>query len=204
MKNKEKNKEKSKFYENSKLVPLKPKTEDWDYYKDLKALEWKSKRLKILDRDGYKCVRCGSTKNLQVHHIKYLFGHKPWEYSDELLITLCRECHYKEHHKNLWKELKGGQIIQMKAWECLEYLYTLLDYDIHSPITFELTNETYRKLILFFTSRQSYESIDYLINILVKNNFLIKEKEEDTYTFKYSYEEFENTFFYNPMKTGKK
>ena len=92
----------------------------------------------------------------------------------------------------------------MKAWECLEYLYTLLDYDIHSPITFELTNETYRKLILFFTSRQSYESIDYLINILVKNNFLIKEKEEDTYTFKYSYEEFENTFFYNPMKTGKK
>lgn len=200
MKNKKKNKEKSKPYEASELI-IKPKTEDWDYHKDLKALEWKSKRLKILNRDEYKCVKCGSTKNLQVHHIKYLSGHKPWEYADKLLVTLCRECHYKEHHKDLYKELKEGEVIQTKAWKCLESLYMITDCNIHNSITFKLTNETYRKLTILFTP---YESIDYLINILVKDNFLIKEKEEDTYTFKYSYEEFENTFFYNPIKTDKK
>ena len=199
MKNKEKNKEKSKPYKTSELI-IKHKTEDWDYHKDLKALEWKSKRLKILDRDEYKCVKCGSTKNLQVHHIKYLFGHKPWEYSDELLITLCKECHYKD----LWKELKGKQILQTKAWKCLEYLYIILDCNFSTPITIELTKEIYYKIILLFASRENYKSIDYLINTLVNDGFLIKEKEEDTYTFKYSYEEFENTFFYNPIKTDKK
>ena len=78
------------------------------------------------------------------------------------------------------------------------YLDAIADCNIHISTTFELTNEIYYKLTILFTP---YESIDYLINILVKEGFLIKEEEEDTYTFKYSYEEFENTFFYNPIKT---
>lgn len=43
--------------------------------------------LKALERDGYKCVKCGSTDNICIHHNNGM--------SNELcdLITLCRKCH---------------------------------------------------------------------------------------------------------------
>ena len=45
--------------------------------------------LKALERDKYKCVRCGSPENICIHHNNGL--------SNELedLITLCRKCHSK-------------------------------------------------------------------------------------------------------------
>lgn len=32
-----------------------------------------------------------------VHHLKYIVGRKPWEYEDNVLITLCISCHEKRH-----------------------------------------------------------------------------------------------------------
>lgn len=34
---------------------------------------------------------------LQVHHCKYESGRQPWEYPDEVLRTLCDECHEIRH-----------------------------------------------------------------------------------------------------------
>ncbi len=34
---------------------------------------------------------------LNVHHKHYRQGSEPWEYEDDALITLCPECHKKEH-----------------------------------------------------------------------------------------------------------
>ena len=34
---------------------------------------------------------------LVVHHTTYITGHLPWQYDNELLITLCKDCHNKEH-----------------------------------------------------------------------------------------------------------
>lgn len=34
---------------------------------------------------------------LNVHHKRYIIGHKAWEYDDEDLVTLCNECHTKIH-----------------------------------------------------------------------------------------------------------
>lgn len=66
----------------------------------LKDPRWQKKRLKIFERDKFRCKECGCEENtLHVHHIKY-FG-KPWEAPDDFLVTLCQGCHeYEEHLKN--------------------------------------------------------------------------------------------------------
>jgi hypothetical protein len=38
--------------------------------------------------------------SLQVHHKYYIQGKHPWEYLDSALITLCPDCHKKEHQEN--------------------------------------------------------------------------------------------------------
>ncbi len=74
------------------------------YYDDLNDERWNRKREKILKRDGYKCRWCGSIDDLQVHHKyynKYPDGSRvrAWDYPDDALIVLCRDCHEKYHSK---------------------------------------------------------------------------------------------------------
>lgn len=58
---------------------------------------WQKKRLEIMGRDCFTCQKCGATGNtLHVHHRHYLIGRDPWDYSGELLITLCQKCHKEE------------------------------------------------------------------------------------------------------------
>jgi len=60
----------------------------------LKDPRWQKKRLDILSRDDWACRECGNReKTLNVHHCYYIYGKKPWEYSDDSLITLCEPCH---------------------------------------------------------------------------------------------------------------
>lgn len=50
---------------------------------------------KVLDRDNWRCQKCGSLENLQVHHkIK-----RSQLGNDALqnLVTLCPHCHMAEH-----------------------------------------------------------------------------------------------------------
>ena len=52
-------------------------------------------RTRVLERDGWRCQECGSTQNLQVHHMRrrsQLGGDVMHN-----LITLCRGCHSKCH-----------------------------------------------------------------------------------------------------------
>lgn len=72
-------------------------------YKDfLKSGKWQQKRLEVMNRDGFKCVICGEVNDLTVHHLYYEPNKKPWEYDDEVLQTLCSNCHNKIH-KDLGK-----------------------------------------------------------------------------------------------------
>lgn len=68
-----------------------------EYSEALKSPKWLSKRRRIKNRDGHKCVKCNCKENLHVHHTYYLRGKMPWEVPDECLITLCEICHEKEH-----------------------------------------------------------------------------------------------------------
>jgi hypothetical protein len=67
------------------------------YSEMLKDPRWQKRRLEILNRDKWSCQICGDDKKtLHVHHRRYLSGREPWDIPDELLVTLCFECHEGE------------------------------------------------------------------------------------------------------------
>lgn len=62
------------------------------YSEKLKDPRWQKKRLKVLERDEFRCKMCGGDKEtLHVHHLKY--GGDPWDIELGLLTTLCETCH---------------------------------------------------------------------------------------------------------------
>lgn len=71
-----------------------------DVYSELlKHPRWQKKRLKIFERDRWRCTSCGATtKMLNVHHLKYT-KRTPWLEPNNNLITLCEFCHKKKHGK---------------------------------------------------------------------------------------------------------
>lgn len=60
-------------------------------------MQYRAEQIKL---HGGKCARC-LRKNpevvLQVHHLKYIEGRKPWEYPYEECEVLCKGCHAQEH-----------------------------------------------------------------------------------------------------------
>lgn len=69
---------------------------DYDTY--LHSLEWQQLRRERLETDHHRCVCCGATENLQVHHLNYKFMD-----DSSFLVTLCRACHGRLH-----KEILAG------------------------------------------------------------------------------------------------
>jgi 5-methylcytosine-specific restriction endonuclease McrA len=60
--------------------------------------EYNLLRHRVLERDGWRCQNCGSSKDLQVHHLA-----KRSKLGDDALdnlMTLCATCHYKHHFPN--------------------------------------------------------------------------------------------------------
>ena len=52
-------------------------------------------RQQVLKRDNWRCQKCGSMQNLEVHH-KALRSHQGDD-EEANLITLCNFCHSHEH-----------------------------------------------------------------------------------------------------------
>lgn len=87
--------------ENEKVVSKpKPKKvkEKFSYAEQLKDKKWLAFRKFIFAVRGKACEMCGSTKILQVHHPKYKYGRKAWEYTCNDVIVLCQKCHEKVHN----------------------------------------------------------------------------------------------------------
>lgn len=77
-----------------------------NYSEKLKDPRWQKKRLEIMSRDDFKCKWCfNDEKTLNVHHLKY--HGDPWETPNDMLITLCEDCHQEdhEHRKGVEQEL---------------------------------------------------------------------------------------------------
>ena len=58
--------------------------------------DYNSLRQRVLERDGWRCQNCGSSKDLHVHHL----GKRSKLGDDALdnLVTLCATCHSSQHH----------------------------------------------------------------------------------------------------------
>lgn len=66
-----------------------------DYSKKLKDPRWQKKRLKTLERDGWKCVICECDyRTLHVHHRSYQWNQEPWDAPDSELASICDLCHF--------------------------------------------------------------------------------------------------------------
>lgn len=86
-----------------------------DYFADGRYKAW---RKAVLKRDGHKCRMCGSTKKLEIHHIR------PWSQNPELRhsvgngITLCQADHRsvtgrEEEFVEKLLALRGGASLMM-------------------------------------------------------------------------------------------
>lgn len=94
------------------------------YAEKLKDPRWQKKRLEILQRDNWSCQRCyDGESTLHVHHRRYLGGKDPWEYDNNLLITLCENCHeYEQAHI---AEIVPDLLNRLKEIFLSDDLYTL-------------------------------------------------------------------------------
>lgn len=69
-----------------------------NYDEYIKSKKWQRKRRLALQRADFRCERCGSAINLQVHHITYDHLGNESFYD---LIVLCNKCHGEIHEKDL-------------------------------------------------------------------------------------------------------
>ena len=66
-------------------MPRKPRTID--------LRRWVVTRKRILDRDGWRCRKCGRAGRLEVdHRLPVIDGGDEWQPAN--LQTLCRPCHF--------------------------------------------------------------------------------------------------------------
>lgn len=75
------------------------KTPSVRYAEQLQMKQWKAFRAFIFEARGKECEICGSRKNLQIHHPKYIPGRLAWGYLYTEVEVVCGECHKAIHHK---------------------------------------------------------------------------------------------------------
>lgn len=92
------------------------------YRELLQHPKWQKKRLLNLRHAKWRCEECQDEEtSLHVHHIYYLRGKKPWEYPDDALICLCKNCHKDVHADKLLAEALKCSSKSYDCRRCHEY-----------------------------------------------------------------------------------
>jgi len=89
------------------VTALKKQTQRAGYTAYLKSPQWAAKRAQVIFRDLGQCQadvgekrKCGSRKDIEVHHLTYVrFGNEAM--TD--LVTLCHDCHEKAHRRGKYR-----------------------------------------------------------------------------------------------------
>lgn len=122
------------------------------YIEQLKTPMWRERKSEILKRDNYSCRICGAYNcEINVHHVNYIPYRMAWEYPNEMLISLCKDCHNKLHNKMNSKELNGFRIGELYSYKHTDFINYGVIYDI------DFFNE-----IIFFASIDDGGSYDTL------------------------------------------
>lgn len=104
-----------------------------NYKELLKDGRWQIRKTEIMLRDNYCCRACGAKASdgvaLNVHHLHYRKGKKPWEYLDSELMTLCEKCH-KAHHKSEKSKIYGVNIGDFVRYRHGDYDNFGIIYDV--------------------------------------------------------------------------
>jgi len=94
---------------------------DTQYNQYLATPKWQKKAMLIKNRDGNKCLLCGETNSLEVHHLRYdnVDIANPGNEPDYDLVTLCHRCHSKFHIAELNLRVKFEEsLVQLNIDIC--------------------------------------------------------------------------------------
>jgi hypothetical protein len=140
------------------------------YSEKLKHPKWQRKRLEVLQRDNFTCVKCGDTETeLHVNHLKYLG--EPYETPLSALETLCKNCH-KIHHsipdKKIIRVLKEYDPYYDEVY-CIEYIvdggfdYAFAHIKLDGSVDFISTYEMVSRDNLNYQLKKTYKIlVDFL------------------------------------------
>lgn len=87
-----------------------------NYYEYINSNEWNDKKTLILNLKKFKCEKCWSLYELQIHHWSYK---KLYNEPQKHLFILCNTCHVNFHKKyKIWKSMlnKTLNFIHWKWW----------------------------------------------------------------------------------------
>ena len=76
--------------------------------------EWRRVRQFVLNRDNWRCKRCGKAGRLSVHHIRPL-GNGGSQYDPENLQAICKTCHVFAHSTCKSASRKRGLMFALEA-----------------------------------------------------------------------------------------
>lgn len=162
----------------------------FNYKEELKSPEWQRKSCNHKYLDNYTCQICGrKDKVVHVHHHFYIEGRHIWEYPDETLVTLCEDCHAKEHNfdnKMIIEAIENARKVGVMGLEIVKAIdrlaqplklhiqentkvivpsYKPLRSDIYKPVKVNPIQSTSDKKKLFLSEVDKYNtkySVEYL------------------------------------------
>ena len=162
----------------------------FNYKEELNSPEWQRKSCNHKYLDNFTCQICGrKDKVVHVHHHFYIEGRHLWEYPDETLVTLCEDCHAKEHNfdNNMMIEaIENARKVGVMGLEIVKAInrlaqplklhiqenskvivpsYKPLKRDLFKPTRVKSTQSVHDKKKLFLSEVEKYNtkySVEYL------------------------------------------
>ncbi len=154
------------------------------YQELLKDPRWIKRRNEILTRDKNTCQSCGAQdKYLHVHHLNYWDGFLPWEYPDDMLVTLCKDCHWNMH--------KNKGVSGMRVGDIWSYVHGGDDWNMNY-IIYDVNSITQTIKVLGCDEGASVDSVfddEWGIDAFKKKCHLVESASELNYLFPYWFNE---------------
>lgn len=95
---------------------------------DLRSSKWNYLRKNYLIENN-KCIACGTTKKLNVHHIEPVHVNYLRELDENNLCTLCQTCHFVFGHLHNWSNFNPKVLEDAKS-----HLKRIKENGIKKPI----------------------------------------------------------------------